>query len=151
MPCLRASFSLEDNLITTWAINPIFIIILTSCCFFCRYIMLDLCSISFQDVTSLPSPISVQVPSNISVYGITLIVKRELGPCTLNIRIYQSKEQDEKQEMASGMKLKDFGFLGKLPPDEPEKLTLFYDYDYPLMDCPLLMANFSIWTERSLQ
>ena len=42
------------------------------------------------------------------------------------------------------MKLKDFGFLGTLPPDEPEKLTLFYDYDYPLMDYPLLMANFSI-------
>lgn len=106
--------------------------------------MLDLCSISMQDVTSIPSPISVQVPSNISVYGITLIVKRELGPCTLNIRIYQSKEREEKQELASSMKLKDFGFLGTLPPEEPEKITLFYDYDYPLMDCPLLMANFSI-------
>ena len=48
--------------------------------------------------------------------------------------------------MASGMKLKDFGFLGTLPPDEPEKLSFLYDYDYdyPLMDCPLLMANFSI-------
>lgn len=110
--------------------------------------MLDLCSISFQDVTSIPGHISVQVPSNISVYGITLIVKRELGPCTLNIRIYQSKEREEKQEMASSMKLRDFGFLGTLPPDEPEKLTLFYDYDYPLMDCPLLMANFSIWNNN---
>ena len=106
--------------------------------------MLDLCSISFQEVTSLPSPISVQVPSNISVYGVTLIVKRELGPCTLDIIIYQSKEREEKQEMASSMKLKDFGFLGTLPPEEREKLTLFYDYDCPLMDCPLLMANFSI-------
>ena len=106
--------------------------------------MLDLCSISLQDVTSIHCPISVQVPSNISVYGITLIVKRELGPCTLNIRIYQSKEREGKQEMLSSMKLKDFGFLGTLPPDEPEKLTLIYDNDYPLMDCPLLMANFSI-------
>ena len=104
--------------------------------------MLDLHSISFQDVTAIPGHISVQVPSNISIYGITLIVKRELGPCTLNIRIYQSKEC-ENQEMESSMKLKDFGFLGTLPPDDPEKLTLFYDYDYPLMDCPLLMANFS--------
>lgn len=42
------------------------------------------------------------------------------------------------------MKLKDFGFLGTLPSDESDKLTSFYDYDYPLMDCPLLMANFSI-------
>jgi len=99
--------------------------------------MLDLCSISFQDVTSIPSPISAQVPANISIYEITLIVKREL-------EIYQSKERKEKQEMTSSMKLKDFGFLGTLPPDEPEKFTLFYDYDYPLMDCPLLMANFSI-------
>ena len=106
--------------------------------------MLALCSISFQEVTSLPSPISVQVPSNISVYGVTLIVKRELGPCTLNIRIYQSKEREEKQEIVSSMKLKDFGFLGTLPPEEREKLTLFNDYDYPLVDYPLLMANFSI-------
>jgi len=30
------------------------------------------------------------------------------------------------------MKLKDFGFLGTLPPGEPEKFTLFYDFDYPL-------------------
>lgn len=105
--------------------------------------MLDLRSICFQDVTTIPGHISAQVPSNISIYGITLIVKRELGPCTLNIRIYQSKEK-ENQPMESNMKLKDFGFLGTLPPDEPEKLTLFYDYDYPLMDCPLLLANFSI-------
>ena len=105
--------------------------------------MLDLRSICFQDVTTIPGHISAQVPSNISIYGITLIVKRELGPCTLNIRIYQSKEK-EKQPMESNMKLKDFGYLGTLPPDEPEKLTLFYDYDYPLMDCPLLLANISI-------
>ena len=45
--------------------------------------------------------------------------------------------------MTSSMKLKDFGFLGTLPPDEPEKLTLFYDYDYPLMDCPLLLPSSS--------
>lgn len=105
--------------------------------------MLSLRSICFQDVTTIPGYIDVQVPSNISIYGITLIVKRELGPCTLNIRIYQSKER-ENQEMESSMKLKDFGFLGTLPPDEPEQVTLFYDYDYPLLDCPLLMANFSV-------
>ena len=92
----------------------------------------------------MPGRISAQVPSNISIYGITLIVKRELGPCTLNIRIFQSKENGEKQEMECSMKLKDFGFLGTLPPDEPQQVTLYYDYDYPLLDCPLLMANFSI-------
>ena len=134
----------RHNSIIARAINRSLNSILTSCRPFCSYIMLDLCSISFQDVTSVPSPISVQVPANISIYGITLIVKRELGPCTLNIKIYQSKEREQKQEMTSSMKLKDFGFLGTLPPDEPEKLTLFFDYDYPLMDCPLLMANFSI-------
>ncbi len=105
--------------------------------------MLSLRSICFQDVTTIPGHIEVQVPSNISIYGITLIVKRELGACALNIRIYQTRER-ENQEMDSSMKLKDFGFLGTLPPDEPEQVTLFYDYDYPLLDCPLLMANFSV-------
>ena len=97
--------------------------------------MQDLCSITFQDITSIPGPVSVQVPSNISIYGIKMIVKR------VNIRIDQSKEPEEKQEMTASMKLKEFGFLGTLPPDEPEKLTLFYDYDYPLMDSPIEFAE----------
>jgi len=109
-----------------------------------RYIMLDLRSIAFQEVTSMPGHISAQVPSNITLYGISLIVKRELGPCTLNIRIYQNKENGEKKELDSTRKLKEFGFVGTLPPEEPEPVTLLYDYDYPLLDCPLLMANFSI-------
>ena len=94
--------------------------------------------------TSIPCLISVQIPSNISVYGITLILKRELGSRILNIRIYQSKEREDKQKIASSMKRKDFGFLRTLPPDELEKLALFYNYDYPQMDWPLLMVNFSI-------
>ena len=116
--------------------------ILTSLCHFCSCIILVLCSISLQNVISIPGPISVQVPSNVSVYGIMLIVKRELGPWALNIRIYQSKEREEKQEMASSMKLKDFGFLRTLPPDEPEKLTLFYDYTYPLKAVRFSCATF---------
>ena len=100
--------------------------------------------ISLQNVTLIPCPISVQVPSNISAYGIMLIDKLEQGPCTLNMKIYQSKEREQKQEMASSMKLKDFGFLRTFLPEELEKLTLFYDYAYPLMDCSLLMGNFSI-------
>ena len=106
--------------------------------------MLDLRSIPVQEVTTMPGRISTQVPSNITVYGISLIVKRELGPCTLNIRIYQPKEKEGREEMAPRMKLSEFGFVGTLPPEEPEPLTLMYDYDYPLLDCPLLMANFSI-------
>ena len=106
--------------------------------------MLGLRSIPFQNVGAIPGQISAQVPSSITIYGISLIVKRELGPCTLNIRIYQRNETGEKEEMAANIKLMDMGFLGTLPPNEPEHLTLFYDYDYPLLDCPLLMANFSI-------
>lgn len=113
-------------------------------CLLSRYFMLHLRSISFQDMTLMPGHISEQVPSNITIYGISLIVKRELGPCTLNIRIYQPKDEGEKEEMNTSKKLTDFGFVGTLPPDEPEPVTLLYDYDYPLLDDPLLMANFSL-------
>ena len=116
-----------------------------SFCFpFRRYIMLDLRGLPFQNITSLPGQISAQVPSNISIYGISLIVKRELGPCTLNIRIYQPRETGDKEEMEASMKLRDFGYVGTLPPHEPQPVTLFYDYDYPMLDCPLLMADFSV-------
>lgn len=110
----------------------------------CRYIMLDLRGLPFQNITSLPGQISAQVPCNISIYGISLIVKRELGPCTLNIRIYQPRETGDKEEMEASMKLRDFGYVGTLPPHEPQPVTLFYDYDYPMLDCPLLMADFSV-------
>ena len=109
-----------------------------------RYIMLDLRGLPFQNITSLPGQISAQVPSHISIYGISLIVKRELGPCTLNIRIYQPKETGDKEEMEASMKLRDFGYAGTLSPQEPQPVTLFYDYDYPMLDCPLLMADFSV-------
>lgn len=55
--------------------------------------MLDLRSSSFQNLTTMPGCISSKVPSNISIYGISLIVKRELGPCALNVRIYHQKEE----------------------------------------------------------
>lgn len=106
--------------------------------------MLDLRSLSFQNWTSLTGHISSQVPSNISIYGISLIVKKELGPCALNIRIYHQKDGETTEEMDPNKKLTDFGFVGTLPPDEPQPLILLYDYDYPFLDCPILMANFSV-------
>lgn len=108
------------------------------------YLMLDLRSLSFQNLTSLTGHISSQVPSNISIYGISLIVKKELGPCALNIRIYHQKDGETSEEMDPNKKLTDFGFVGTLPPDEPQPLILLYDYDYPFLDCPILMANFSV-------
>lgn len=114
----------------------------------CRYIMLDLRSSSFQNLTTMPGCISSKVPSNISIYGISLIVKRELGPCALNVRIYHQKEEGTPEEMEPSWKLAEIGFVGTMPPEEPQPLMLLYDYDYPFLDCPILMANFSTWRGR---
>lgn len=105
--------------------------------------MLDLRSSSFQNLTTMPGCISSKVPSNISIYGISLIVKRELGPCALNVRIYHQKEEGTPEEMEPSWKLAEIGFPGTMPPEEPQPLMLLYDYDYPFLDCPILMANFS--------
>ncbi|XP_067035950.1 uncharacterized protein [Acropora muricata] len=106
------------------------------------YIMLDLRSSSFQNLTTMPGSISSKVPSNISIYGISMIVKRELGPCAFNVRIYHQKEEGTPEEMEPSWKLAEIGFVGTMPPEEPQPLMLLYDYDYPFLDCPILMANF---------
>lgn len=41
-------------------------------------------------------------------------------------------------------KLSDYGFSGTIPSDPPEQASLLYDYEYPFLDCPLLMADLQL-------
>ena len=103
--------------------------------------MLDLRNTASQGLVAFSGKITAEVPVSISIYGIAQIVKRELGPCTVNVRIFQPTGNGTKVEMVSDKKLRDFGVMGRPRPVEPDKVTLLFDYDYPLLDCPLLMAN----------
>ena len=99
---------------------------------------------SFQDIKGFPESFCVEVQSETSIYGVSRLVKKELGPCVMNITIYRPRDGGEKELLSPEKKLSDYGFCGSLPPEPPEKVTLMYDYVYPFLDCPLLMADFQL-------
>lgn len=91
---------------------------------------------------SLIGQFTFDVGPDISIYGIQRMVKAELGGSAIGIRIIRG---NRKVEVLDHMKtLEDYGYRGSTVVDRPEVVELFYDYDYPRLDCPLLLANTSI-------
>ena len=105
-----------------------------------RYIQLELrMSIFASFGQSHPTAFITIVHAHLPIYGITQIVSEQLGDIQLAIKIY--RDQIAAGCMRPEMTLADYGFHGNSDPDEPENVTLYYDYDVPIIDCPILLAD----------
>lgn len=92
---------------------------------------------------SLIGQFTFDVEPDVSIYGIQRMIKAELGGSAICVRILR---RNRKFEVLDHMKtLEDYGYKGSALVDRPEVVELFYDYDYPKLDCPLLLANISRW------
>lgn len=105
-----------------------------------RYIQLELrMSIFASFGQNHPTAFITIVHAHLPVYGITQIVSEQIGDIQLAIKIY--RDQVATGCMRPEMTLADYGFQGNSDPDEPENVLLYYDYDLPIIDCPILLAD----------
>ena len=106
-----------------------------------RFISLDLAWLVSLENPSHSQNLFITVHSETSIYGVSRLVKKELGHCVVNVTIHRFVEGGTTVLLGPEKKLTDFGFSGTSPPDPPEEVSLLYDYEYPFLDCPLLMAD----------
>ena len=83
-----------------------------------------------------------KVSTSRSVYGISRIIQRHLGALTINLTVSTGNALGSNEVMDPYKTLEDYGFNGALENETLPEIILFYDFQYPLLDCPIISAIF---------
>lgn len=83
-----------------------------------------------------------KLSTSMSVYSVTKLILRELGSSATNITVSTGNALGSYETMDEDKRLEDYGFAGALDNETLPEHTLFYDFDYPLMNCPIMSADF---------
>ncbi|XP_071943910.1 uncharacterized protein [Antedon mediterranea] len=104
------------------------------------YIKLHLRLTTFDNLRSYPGHFTVKVNSHISIYGIIEIIKEEMHLSSTNIKVFRGKVRDVCNLLEADDTLDSLGYLGGTK-NEPEDLTLYYDYTTDFHSCPVLLTD----------
>lgn len=105
-----------------------------------RFILLELRLVAFNDIKEHPGHFEVLVHSHIPVSSLLQIIVDETGIMSTKLSIFHDKSRRREAMLPMHMALKDLGYEGDTY-DDPEELTLFYDYKVEFIDCPLLLCD----------
>lgn len=98
-----------------------------------------------QDSTRKSSiaPFVFDASPEMTIYGIQRLTKAELGGSATNVRIFRRRDKKTIEILEQHKTLGDYGYQGSITSDNPDIVTLFYDYTYPALNCPLVSASLS--------
>ena len=106
-----------------------------------RYIELKLRLITFDTVfKNHPSHIEALVRSDSTIHGILQIITEKTALLSTKLAVFSDDSRNRESMLAPHLTLEELGFEGDTL-DEPEELTLYYDYKVEFTDCPLLMCD----------
>lgn len=112
--------------------------------FFPRHICLQMSSISKVSTQKWPiGQFKFDVSPDMTVYGVQRLTKAELGSTATNVRIFRKQDKKRVEQLEQHKHLGDYGYEGAPTSENPEMVSLFYDYTYPRLDCPLVSASLS--------
>lgn len=112
------------------------------CFIFCifRFILLELRLVTFNDIKDYPGHFEVLVHAHIPVSSLHQIIVDETGVMTSKLSVFYDKSRSREAMLPVHMTLQDLGYEGDTY-DDPEELTLYYDYKVEFIDCPLLLCD----------
>ncbi|WAR12424.1 hypothetical protein MAR_026604 [Mya arenaria] len=106
-----------------------------------KYIDLDLRLVTFNDIKKHPGHIFVRVHSHIPVSSLQELIVEMTGIMSTKLSIFFDKSRSREAMLPLEQTLQDLGFEGDTY-DDPEELTLYYDYKVEFIDCPLLLCDY---------
>ncbi|XP_072169379.1 uncharacterized protein [Diadema setosum] len=105
-----------------------------------RYVRVHLRSMTFDHLKSYPGHFNRVVLSHSSVHSLCCMIKEELALSTTTLLIYHDKTKDALA-LDPSRTLEDYGIKGRTR-DDPEEVTMFYNYTTEFHDCSLLSADY---------
>lgn len=105
-----------------------------------RFILLELRLVTFNDIKDYPGHFEVLVHSHIPVSSLHQIIVEETGIMSTKLSIFHDKSRSREAMLPVHKTLQELGYEGDTY-DDPEELTLYYDYKVEFIDCPLLLCD----------
>ena len=105
-----------------------------------RFILVELRLVTFNEVKDHPCHIEVLVHSHVPVSSLHQIIIEETGIMSTKLSIFYDKSRSRDAMLPLHKPLQDLGYEGSTY-DDPEELTLYYDYKVEFTDCPLLLCD----------
>lgn len=105
-----------------------------------KFILLELRLVTFNDIKDYPGHFEVLVHAHIPVSSLHQIIVDETGIMSTKLSIFHDKSRSREAMLPVQKTLQELGYEGDTY-DDPEELTLFYDYKVEFIDCPLLLCD----------
>ena len=106
----------------------------------CRYILLEMRLVTFNDIKEYPGHFEVLVHAHMSVSSLHQLIVEETGIISTKLSIFYDKSRSREAMLPIHMTLQELGYEGDTF-DDPDEVTLYYDYKVEFTDCPLLLCD----------
>lgn len=107
---------------------------------FYRYVLLELIFVTFHGNANHPWHLEKLVHTHIPVCGLLQLIAEITGIQSTKLSLFSDKSRNREAMLPPDMTLKELGFEGSSM-NEPDEMTLYYDYKVEFTDCPILLCD----------
>lgn len=105
-----------------------------------KFILLELRLVTFNEIKDHSCHIEMLVHAHVPVSSLHQIIIEETGIMSTKLSIFYDKSRSRDAMLPLHLSLQELGYEGSTY-DDPEELTLYYDYKVEFTDCPLLLCD----------
>ncbi|KAK6174692.1 hypothetical protein SNE40_017922 [Patella caerulea] len=105
-----------------------------------RYLSIELRLVTFDNYKDHLGHISVLVHSHLSIYGLIELIINQTSVLSTKLAIFSDKSRSLEALLPVESTLEDCGYFGSSR-ENPQEITLYYDYTVEFVNCPLLMCD----------
>ena len=105
-----------------------------------RFILLKITLAPFKDFRSHPGHFELEVTDSTSIQALKGLINDHLGGVADSIALFKEASCSKQSYLVPSWCLQHCGMVGG-PKMEPVHAKVFYDYNPPGIDCPILMSD----------
>ncbi|XP_019629836.1 PREDICTED: uncharacterized protein LOC109474060 [Branchiostoma belcheri] len=106
-----------------------------------KYIDLELRLVTFDKMKNHPGHFNITVHAHLTIFGVIQIIKEETDIATTRLKVFRDDTRTQEALLFPDMTLAECGYEGDSR-QNPEEVTLYYDYGVEFNDCPLLLCDY---------
>ena len=107
-----------------------------------RFVMVQFKCFTFLLDKNFHGHFRAKLSTSMSVYSIKKLILRELGSSATNLTVSTGNALGSYELMDEDKRLENYGIVGDLDNEDLPEHTLFYDFEYPMINCPIMNADF---------
>lgn len=106
-----------------------------------KYIWLELRLVTFdRELKNHPAHLEALVQSDATIYSILQLINQETGIHSTKLSVFCDETRNREAVLVPESTLQELGYEGDAY-DEPQEVTLYYDYKVEFTECPILLCD----------